>query len=461
LQRLPFGRPEVLNHDIERFFMSKTNIDSVRDVPSRRTFLKTSALAAGAAVAGNLALARSAHAAGSDVLKVALIGCGNRGTGAAYNILSAKPNVKLVAMADAFPDSLENNLKTLRKLFKDRADVPEDRRFVGLDAYLKAIDCADVVLLCTPPGFRPMQFEAAVKAGKHVFMEKPVATDAPGVRRILAANEEAKKKKLAVAVGHHLRHETKYREIVGRIHDGAIGELKFLRAYFNSNGVWVRKRRPDQSEMQYQVRNWYYFTWLGGDHIVEQHVHDIDVGNWIARAHPVEAQGMGGRQVRVGRDVGEIFDHHAVEFTYPGGLKMFSYCRHIPGCWDSFSEHAHGTKGDAELQGPGDGALRVAGREPMHWKHGPDGHQVEMDDLVAAIAAGRPYNEADWAAESTMTAILGRMATYSGKVVAWDEALHSSLDLTPKNLAWDADTLVHPGPDGCYACAVPGVTKAW
>jgi predicted dehydrogenase len=213
--------------------------------------------------------------------------------------------------------------------------------------------------------------------------------------------------------------------------------------------------------MQYQVRDWYYFTWLSGDHIVEQHVHDIDVCNWMAQGHPVEAEGMGGRQVRVGKDVGEIFDHHAVEFTYANGVKMFSYCRHIHGCWNAFSEHAHGTKGAVDIEGHGSSVLSVAGQQPRRWKRGADGHQVEMDDLFAALAAGEPYNEADWAAESTMTAILGRMATYSGKIVKWDEAIQSQLDLTPKPLAWNAEPLVKPGPDGIYPCAVPGVTKAW
>ena len=440
--------------------------DSIRprsDNPSRRDFSRKSALAAaGASLAGGLSLARSAHAAGGDVIKIALIGCGGRGTGAAYNALCAKPNAKLVVMADAFQDSLEQSLRTIQPLFKDRVEVPKERRFVGLDAYQKAIESGvDLVLLCTPPGFRPMQFEAAVKAGKHVFMEKPVATDAPGVRRIRAANIEAKKKSLAVAVGHHLRHEVKHREIIRRIHDGAIGDLKFMRVYYYCDGVWIRPRQPGQTEMQHQIRNWYYFTWLGGDQIVEQHVHDLDVGNWIAQGHPVEAQGLGGRQVRVGKNVGEIYDHHAVEFTYPGGVRMFSYCRQIPGCWDDFSEHAHGTKGHADIEGHGASVLHVSGEKAMRWSRGPDGHQVEMDDLMAALLTGQPYNEADSAADSTMTAILGRMATYSGKIVNWDEAVNSTLDLTPRNLAWDAEPLVKPGPDGCYACAVPGVTQAW
>jgi len=433
---------------------------------SRRDFLrKSTAAAAGTALAGGLSVARSAHAQGSDVIKIALVGCGGRGTGAAVNALNNKAtsNVKLVAMADAFRARLDSSLRAIQSRCKDKVDVPDERKFIDLDCHEGVMECdVDMVLLCSPPGFRPMQFEAAVKAGKHAFMEKPVATDSPGVRKIMAANEEARKKGLAVAVGHHLRHEQKHIEVVKRIHAGEIGDLKYTRAYFNSGGVWVRPRKPDQTEMQYQVMNWYYFTWLGGDHIVEQHVHDLDACNWInGDMHPVEANGMGGRQVRMGKEHGEIFDHHCVEFTYENGVKMFSQCRHQPGCWGSFSEHAHGTKGSANIQGHGTSTLNVDGKEPMSWRRTADGHQTEHDDLFAALTAGKPYNEGDHGAASTMTAILGRMATYSGKIVKWDEALDSQLDLTPKNLAWDADTLVRPNAEGFYACAMPGVTKAW
>ncbi len=416
-----------------------------------------------AALAG-LAVARSAHAQGSDAIRIALVGAGGRGTGAAVNALrnASNPNVKLVAIADAFSAPLERSLQGIASHCEGKVDVSEDRKFVGLDAYQKAIESdVDMVLLCSPPGFRPMQFEAAVEAGKHVFMEKPVACDAPGLRRILAANNKAKEKGLAVAVGHHLRHETKHREIVQRIHDGAIGQLKLLRCYFNSGGVWVRPRKPGQTEMEHQVQNWYYFTWLSGDHIVEQHVHDLDVMNWIAGGHPVEAKGMGGRQVRVGKDYGEIFDHHAVEFTYADGTSMLSFCRHQPGTWGSFSEHAHGTKGRAHIQGHGTSELIVAGREPQKWRRDKDGHQVEMDDLFAALAAGKEYNEGDYGAESTMTAIFGRMATYSGQRVKWDDAINSNLDLSPSSCTWDGEPQPKPGPDGIYPCATPGMTKAW
>ena len=435
--------------------------------PSRREFLARSAAVSGTALAGGIltdAVARTAHAAGSDLVKVALVGCGGRGRGAAKNVLenTAQKNVKLVALADAFDEPVAFAHKVLARAYGDRVEVPPERMFVGLNAYQKAIDCGvDMVLLCTPPGFRPMQFEAAVKAGKQIFMEKPVAVDAPGVRRILEANEEAKKKGLVVGVGHHLRHETKHQEVVGRIHDGYIGKLQYMRAYFNSAGVWVRPRREDQTEMQHQVDNWYYFTWLSGDHIVEQHVHDLDVMNWMAQAHPIAANGMGGRQFRIGPDYGEIFDHHAVEFTYPDGVKAFSFCRHIPNCWNAFSEHAHGDKGFADIDGHGNSEITADGQKRLRWKRTADGHQTEQDDLFAALVAGKPYNEADNGVTATLTAILGRMATYSGKIVTWDEAFQSELDLSPKAYTWDAEPPVKPGPDGIYPCAMPGVTKAW
>ena len=432
---------------------------------SRRDFLKNSAaITAGAAVVGPLAMAGTAHAAGSDQIKIALVGAGGRGAGAAVNALrnAAHKNIKLVAIADAFSDRLESSLRAILSECPGQVDVPEDRRFVGLDAYQKAIQSgADLVLLCSPPGFRPIHFEAAVRAGKNVFMEKPVAVDAPGYRRIKAANAEALKKGLAVAVGHHLRHTPSNREIVKLIHDGRVGDLMFLRVYFNTEGIWVRPRKAGQTEMQYQVNNWYHFAWLSGDHIVEQHVHDLDVGNWMAQGHPVEANGMGGRQVRVAPGIGEIFDHHVVEFTFANGLKMFSQCRQIPNCWGSFSQHAHGTKGYADIDGGGQGRLVVAGSPAKRWSSQPDGHQLEMDDLFAAILAGKPYNEAVWAADSTMTAILGRMATYSGKLVSWDEAVRSEMDLLPQRLAWDAEPKTLPAADGIYACPVPGVSKAW
>ncbi|MEW6306492.1 MAG: Gfo/Idh/MocA family oxidoreductase [Verrucomicrobiota bacterium] len=430
---------------------------------SRRRFLKTSA-AAGGALLANLDISRFAHAAGSDEVKIALVGCGGRGTGAAANSLgnATHAGMKIMAMADAFRDRLDRSHATLEKQFKEKVDVSEGNKFVGLDAFKYLLETnADVVLLTTPPGFRPLMFEAAVKAGKHVFMEKPVAVDAPGYRRVLAANAEAKKKGLFVAVGHHLRHATNHRNLIRQIHDGLIGDLQYTRSYFNTNGIWNRARTDDMSEMQYQVHNWYHFVWLSGDHIVEQHVHGIDVCNWITQGHPVEAIGMGGRQVRAQKGIGEIFDHHSVQYTYANGVRSFSECRQIPGCWPSFTHHAHGSKGYVSFEGGNDNVMiYLHGKEPQRLKGGPDGHQIEWDDFMAAIQARKPYNEVDWAADSTMTAILGRMATYSGKLIPWDDAIKSDLNYFPDRLDWKAEPKSKPGPDGIYPCAIPGVTKA-
>lgn len=407
--------------------------------------------------------ARFAHSAGSDEIKIALVGCGGRGTGAAANVLDnvTHGQVKLIALADISREKLDRSCETLEKRFKEKVDVSEGKKFIGLDAYQHIMATeADIVLLVTPPGFRPMMFEAAVKAGKHIFMEKPVAVDGPGYRRIEAANKEAMTKGLIVAVGHHLRHDVNHRQVIAQIHDGLLGELQYTRAYFNVGGIWNRPRKEGMTEMQYQVHNWYHFVWLSGDHIVEQHVHGIDVCNWLAQGHPVEAVGMGGRQVRAEAGIGEIFDHHAVQFTYANGVRSFSECRQIPGCWPSFTHHAHGSKGFASFEGNGAVTIRLNGKEPQRLKSGADGHQIEWDDFIAALRARKPYNEVESAADSTMTAILGRMATYSGKLVAWDDAVKSELSYFPDRLAWDAEPKSKAGPDGVYPCAIPGVTKS-
>ena len=429
--------------------------------PSRRDFLRSSTAAvAGAAVAGGLDLDRCAHAAGSDQIKIALIGCGGRGTGAAANCLNVPDNIKLVAVADAFEDQARNTLQRLKKRYADRIDVPEDRIFAGFDAHRRAIDSGvDVVLLTTPPGFRPMQYKAAVEAGKHVFMEKPVCVDAPGFRSVMETNKLADQKGLKVVVGLQRRHDPKFIETVKRIHDGAIGELTFLRAYRNGGGVWVRTRQPDQTEMQYQMRNWYYFVWLCGDQIVEQHVHHLDNVNWAKDdQHPVEANGMGGRQVRKGNEYGQIYDHQYVEFTYPDGTRLFSQNRHIRGCWNTASQYADGPLGCSDCAGS------ISGKN--EWKY--DGPQVkatdqEHVDLIKAIREDQPRNEGWYGATSSFTAVLGRMATYSGNVVKWDDAVAKGPSEMPETLAWDADPPVLPDENGSYehAVAMPGIYKAY
>jgi predicted dehydrogenase len=427
--------------------------------PTRRTVLTSSAALAGTALAGP-SFAAPGRARGGETLRIALVGCGGRGRGAASQALSTSGQVRLVAMADAFEDQLDGAYKTLEEGFGNtgKLDVPVERRFAGFDAYEKAIDAGvDVVILATPPGFRPMHFEHAIRNDKHVFMEKPVATDAGGVRRVLATAEEARRKDLKVGVGLQRHHSAMYDETIRRIQDGAIGSVNLMRCYWTGGGVWVRQRQPGQTEMEYQMRNWYYFNWLCGDHIVEQHIHNLDVCNWLKGEPPVRAQGVGGRQVRTGIDHGEIFDHHMVEFTYRDGAVLLSECRHQPGCWGSVSEHAHGSQGTANISAgridmlAGDG-WRFRGEDPNHY-------QVEHDALFDAIRTGKPYNEAVYGAHSTMTAIFGRMATYSGKVLDWDDCISSERSIMPTSFAWDATPPTVPGPDGRYPIPTPGVTE--
>ena len=436
---------------------------------SRRPFLQSRILHGAGAAGATLTAARGAHAAGSDVIKIALIGCGGRGTGAAaeaINAMSGKVNTRLIAMADAFPSRLEASLKGIRKRCADRPetiDVPPERQFAGLDSYEKAIATdADLVLLCGPPGFRPMQFEAAVAAGKHVFMEKPIACDSPGARRVQAANELAKQKGLAVAVGLNGRHSQSTRDAIAEIHDGAIGDLRLMRIYYLSSGVWVRPREEGETEMQYQLKNWYYFNWLSGGQVVEQHVHLLDAANWMMKeAHPVRANGMGGRQCRSGPEYGEIFDHHAIEFDYADGTKLISFCRHQKNCWMNVARHALGTKGRMDPERDAT-VIRVDGAEPrVFQRDAQDSHQTEHDHLFAALLAGEPYNEGDYGVASTLTAIMGRMATHSGKEVTWADVVNSNLDLSPDGYTWDSTPQPRPGDDGTYPCAMPGVAKAW
>jgi predicted dehydrogenase len=433
---------------------------SKSDSPSRRDFIRQSSLlAAGAAIAGPLAVSRSAHAAGSDTIKIGLVGCGGRGTGAAIQALNTSGGeVKVTALADVTEDRVQVAFRTIKGKHNDKVDVPKEKMFVGLDAYEKVMgsDC-DMVILATPPGFRPIHFEAAVKAGKNVFMEKPVAADVAGVNQVLKATEEAKKKNLAVAVGLQRRHERKYMETVAKIQEGAIGDIVLARAYWNGSRPWLRQRQKGMTETQFQISNWYYFNWLSGDHINEQHIHNLDVINWIKNGYPVEAQGMGGLVNQNEVKYGEIFDHHFIEYKYADGTIMYSQCRHQAGCWNSVAEYVHGTKGRADVSGS---KIYDEAGKVLHdfGKLGGDGHQQEHHDLFADLRAGRIPNEGEWGAKSTMTAILGRMASYSGQVVKWDAALkeNSSLADYQKLLSFDQEAPVKPLPDGTYLQPVPG-----
>jgi len=432
--------------------------------PTRRDFLKTGSLAAIMGTGLLQSVSARAYANGSDEIRIGLVGCGGRGTGAAAQALLTDGKVKLVAMGDVFPEAIDNALKSIEKEVAGKSDaaveVDASRKFVGWDAYKQVIDSdIDLVVMATPPGLRPWHFEYAVEKGKHVFMEKPVAVDAPGVQRVLNASRAAKEKGLKVGVGLQRHHQKPYVELIDRLHQGEFGDVRLIRAYWNGGGVWEPRITPDKakSEMEYQVRNWYYYNWLCGDHIVEQHIHNVDVGNWVMKGYPVKCNGMGGREVRKDKKYGEIYDHHACEFTYEDGTVMLSQCRHIHNCWNSVSEHIHTTNG---ILNPGAGRVDLfAGNNPDRVTGGGNPYQVEHDHLFAAIRKGEEYSEADNGAMSTMTAILGRMCTYSGKEIKMSDALEKGLEITPQEFGWDVKPPVLPGPDGAYPIAIPGVTQ--
>ncbi|MEQ1904649.1 MAG: Gfo/Idh/MocA family oxidoreductase [Pirellulaceae bacterium] len=427
---------------------------------SRREFLKTSGATVAAASAMALTgVARGGvHVFGSDTIRVGLIGCGGRGTGAAVQAMNTQSgNVELAAVGDVFESRTKQAIKACRESHEAKVTLTDDSIFTGFDAYKKVLASnVNLVILATPPGFRPLQFEAAIDAGKHVFMEKPVAVDAPGVRRILQATEKAKQKGLAVGVGLQRRHERLYRETIGAIQEGIIGDPVLAQAYWNQGSLWVVKKDEKESELQHQIRNWLYFAWLSGDHIVEQHIHNLDVINWANDSFPVKAQGMGGRQVRTGAGHGEIFDHHAVEYTYANGLVMSSQCRQIPDCWNAVSEHLYGTKGYCDIS-----AGRIVdrtGKELYKATGSRDGHQQEHHDLFADLRNGIIPNEGEFGAKSTMTAIMGRLATYTGREITWDQALASNIKLADfdsfKSLADEAP--VKRNENGEYDFPLPG-----
>jgi myo-inositol 2-dehydrogenase / D-chiro-inositol 1-dehydrogenase len=429
---------------------------------TRRTFLKQSGVVAGAAA--SLSIARSAHASGRNELTFALIGCGGRGTGAVNDFMNAakilNQPVKLIAMADAFEDRVRSSLGRLQKEWAASIDVPQERIFTELDNYQKAIDCKpDIVLMASPPGFRAREYAAAIQGGLHVFMEKPCCLDAPGYRALVEANTMADQKGLKVVVGLQRHHQASYIRGVQEIHDGQLGDIEFLRVFWNGLGGGGRDLGPrpvdDPDEMRFQVRNWGCFRWLYGDNIVEQHVHNIDVGNWVMaadgdprKAHPVEAHGMGGRVNR--GNYGDIFDHHYIEFTYADGTKMFSQSRHQPGTWNQVNEFAHGSKGSR--------AVAVGGGPELE---SGNPYVQEHVALLKAIRDDQKLNEGWHGANSSMTGVLGRMASYSGQVVRWDDAVAGGPSEGPERLAWDAKPRSMPGADGLYPFPLPGMYKPY
>lgn len=425
---------------------------------------KTSLAAGGGLLLSSLPVGSSAYVAANDTINVAVVGCGGRGTGAANQALNADAGVKIVALADLFRDRLDDCYNSLNQAHPDggRVDVPEEHKFVGFDGYKHAIELADVVILATTPGYRPAHFEEAVRQGKHVFMEKPLGTSADGVRRILQAGREAKQKNLNVVVGLQRHYQTNYHEALKRVRDNAIGKITAGQVYWNSAGVWVRERHPNQTELEYQNRNWYYFNWLCGDHILEQHIHNIDVANWFLDEYPVSAQGMGGREVRTGKDHGQIFDHHFVEFTYPSGAVIASQCRHQPDTFSRVAEHFQGAYGTIELDQSNKALIKDYDGVVLYDHNGmndPNPYQVEHDRLFAAIRNGDVIDDTENGAKSTLTAIMGRMATYSGQVITWDQAINAQDKMVPDNMTWDTPPPVMPDENGDYPVPTPGVTN--
>lgn len=426
---------------------------------NRRSFLSRSAAAVTASAVAFPHIARAQAAA--QPLKIGLVGCGGRGAGAASQALNSSYQNKLVAMADLFPRKLEIGLNILKTAHPTQTDVPAERQFTGFDGYRKVLELSDVVILATPCAFRPAHFEEAVRLGKHSFLEKPVAVDAPGVRRVLAAGEEAKRKNLKVAVGFQRRHKLPFREMVKRIHDGQIGELIYTRAFANTPLRTGLKRTPEMGELEYQLRNWYYFSWLSADFIVDNLVHGIDISNWLHGSYPVRAHGMGGLTERT-RDYGNLFDHFAVEWEYASGARLFGECDRRPGLWASVANHAVGAEGRADFF-DGREKYGITGKRPweMRGERGENPYQQEHDDFFEAIRNDQPYSEIDYGAKSTLTAIMGRMAAYSGKIVEWDAALNSNVLLAPDLKTLDDPAPVLPDEKGFYEIPVAGKTVAF
>ncbi len=417
---------------------------------SRRTFLMHSA--ATVAAASTLELSRSAFAGGSDTLKVGLVGCGGRGTGAAEQALTADKGTKLVAMADAFADRIGESLSALKgSPVAERVEVPTDKQYVGFDAFKNVIDQVDVVVLTSTPHFRPQHIAYAAEKGVHMFLEKPVATDSTGVRSVLASTEVAKKKNLAMVAGFCWRYHNPRRDTMKHaLEGGAIGDIKAIETTYNSGGVWEpRKTRSEtKSEMEYQMRNWYYYDWLSGDHIVEQAVHGIDTMGWaMGDKPPLLCWGSGGRQVRTDPIYGNIYDHFSIVYEYEGGVRGYHTCRHWRNTAQRTKDYVIGTKGTVDVFGG-----RITGEKTWKTKAPQNNmYQTEHDELFASIRAGKPINQGVHASHSTLLAIMGRMAAYTGSVVTWDAALNSSENLGPATYAW-ADAPVRPVPR-------PGITK--
>ena len=428
---------------------------------SRRQFLKTSSAAAiGGAFAAQLAFPQRSSAANSETLRIGLVGCGGRGTGAADQALNADSNVVLTAMADVFEDQLQNSLTLLKNKLPEKVQVVPERCFVGLDAYQKVINSGvDVVVLATPPGFRPLHFKAAVDAGRHIFCEKPMATDAPGIRQVMTSVAEAKRKNIAVVAGFCWRYNLARREFFRKVHENALGDIRAIHATYYTTPVKpmpeASKRPANATDLEWQLRNWYNFGWLCGDGLVEQAVHSIDKIAWAMKdVPPAKAVAVGGRQIP--SFGGNIFDHFEVNYEYKNGVRASMACRQQSGCFSQTADFIMGSKGIGLIGAQGGrGVPEISGENP--WKFdGPDNdpnmYQVEHNELFASIRAGKPLNDGDRMCSSTLMALMGRMAAYTGQEITWQQALNSKERLVPENLDWNMTLPVAP-------LAMPGRTR--
>ncbi|NLX54257.1 MAG: Gfo/Idh/MocA family oxidoreductase [Planctomycetaceae bacterium] len=425
---------------------------------TRRTFLKTS-LAAGAALTTTLSLTRSAHAAGADGFRVGLIGCGGRGSGAAANAMNAGEDVKLVAMADLFEDRLAPARARLKELNPNQVQVDDDHLFHGFDAYKKVLESdVDVVLIAPASHFIPAHLGAAIAAGKHVFCEKPHALDVPGIKAVTSICEEARQKGLAIVSGLCWRYDQAVCETMKRVQDGAIGEIIAVQENYVGGPYYAKDREPQWSELEYQFQNWYHFNWLSGDQTAQQLIHSIDKGSWaLGDVPPVKAWGLGGRQVCLEPKYGDQFDHFSVVFEYASGVRMYAYCRDIPGCaFNETSDVILGTKGKAFMPD----RCRIEGANPWRAEKSREVmYDSEHKALFDSIRKGQPINNSNYMILSSMLAILAQMVCYTGEQITWEQAMASTLDFSLPEYNWDAEPPVKPNPDGTYPCPLPGVTK--
>jgi myo-inositol 2-dehydrogenase / D-chiro-inositol 1-dehydrogenase len=425
---------------------------------TRRTFLRTGAATlVGGALFETLPL--GAYAQSGKTIRVGLVGCGGRGTGAAFEALQASKSVKLVAMGDAFDDMLNSSHAKIAGQFKDQVDVPEKRKFSGLDAYEKVIAECDAVILATPPPFRPAHFEEAIRANKHVFMEKPLAVDVPGYRKIMETGRLAETKKLNVVVGLQSRYDTSYNALLAKIREGLLGDITSVDVYYNVGAPTIHPRKPGQTELEYQLRNWRYFGWLWGGQLAGQAIHQIDVINWFMQDYPNIASGNGGRQSFSGPNQGNTFDHQYVEYIYPNGVRMHVQCRNIDNCEVRSGFYIRGTKGYADERAR---IFNLANQVVWRFREGDDeaaSTQLEHNVFFNAITNGPYINNTEYGAKSTLTTIMGRMATHSGQTVTLEQALASDLSIGPEKLAWDAKMPDMPDANGNYEVPVPGKSR--